>query len=179
MKYILITLWLGLSIYSTYYLGDKVGFILPTLLLSFWVIISMLINSAIYKWTQKRFNLPKSKKYDGRKSPIYKLSKGSYDSFYSIEKYEIDYFDLEEEYFLLIPFSAFFRTWKYGHTKIMHTKVTDENLDVIGSLEQTFEGLYIIEKAKHDLEFLEKTKKKNIRKQLNKEFKENYIGQRH
>jgi len=173
---IAIFIWLALSILSTWYFRLLEAFLFPSLLLCLWVLLSLVTNSLILKFTEKRIKLPKSLKYLNRKSPIYELVKEKYDIYYSIYKHELGYFDLKEEFVFFLPFSAIFQTWRYNHTRtIRPPKLDDEGLLKIESLETLFEEIYWKEKAKWDLEEVVKLQKTSMKEQLNKEFKQNYI----
>ena len=57
----------------------------------------------------------------------------------------------------------------------VYTSLKEEDIEKIDNLETVFEEIYWREKAKLDLEMVEKTQKQSKEENLNREFKENYI----
>lgn len=169
-------IYLIISLYCVVYFEAVEAVAIPTLLVFVWVILSGVINVLIERLVKTRFRLSKGKEYKDKKSPIYKLFKGSFDSYYSIEKYELQYQDLDDLYIFFLPFSTLFQKFGYRHTNTVHTKIGEKDLGTIENLAIIFEEIYKVEKAKYDLETISYIKAKSAKENLNKEFKENYIG---
>lgn len=112
------------------------------------------------------FKLPIAYKYIDKKEPIYKLVGRDLGEFYVIQKWILDYDDVDEKYWFLIPFSGLFKKYQYTCVGERGMFNSDEIKNII-SLAKSYEALVVIESSfKAKPEIVDK---------LNKDFNDNYI----
>lgn len=128
-----------------------------------YVIITFSVN-ILLTLSFNGFLLPIPSKYLDKKTPLYKVSENAWGN-YTIEKWELSYGDLNENYSILVFGSGLFRSYKYrfvgNHGS--YDKSDIEKLTDIGKTYEVLEEIHLKYNAKPNLD------------DLNKDFNDNYI----
>lgn len=140
--------------------------ILVLVVFCMYTVLSFTTNLLLFKYV-KGFKLPMSKKYIDKKETIYKVQKRDYNDFYSIQKWELSYGQVNEFYLIFILGAGLFKSYGYRYvnefgiySKIDLGKLTDLKSEY--EKEASFVA-NLLEKPISDLD------------RLNKRFNSNYI----
>lgn len=156
-----------------------------SVMLFLWCVWCMVINLILFAFfTVDRFAIkidaPKSKKYQGRVEPIYKLYQNDFTGGYYISKWEMKYSNNNLETFIMIflfPYPIIINTYGYVEVgEVFGCKESEINHAFEGKeLSEVYETVY----QKENAEYLAKKKIKDdiesVINNLNKTFDENYI----
>jgi hypothetical protein len=142
------------------------------------VIHVTLMSTNLYDRLLITLRIPIQKKYQGKTSPIYEFKENSFDTNYSVRKWELKYTRSELSFLilLLIPYPIEILRYKYVYVGAYNVcernevhKYTQE--DII----RIYEEKYQIDVEEHK-KYVEETKKREEHlTQINKTFNQNYI----
>jgi len=156
------------------------GFYLLYLLV--YIIINAGLNLLLYSIFPNGISwlkFPKKKIYKGKKTPIYKLSKGTHylEKEWMIEKWELKYSFMNNGWLaLFLPFIPLFTQYRYCFIDSMYVlKSKGDDFDGTENLEEMYNSLYNIKIEKAKKKKLEREAKLAPINKLNKEFNENFI----
>lgn len=145
------------------------------LLLFAYTLVVPLFNYSLRCAFSWRGKLPKPKKYQSKKSPIYNLVKYNFENYYQIQKWVLRYRNTDEEWFAyFIPFMSLFEIYKYDlEGSLGDFKIGD--IHSLKSLEVEYEAISAVDKKQWDEAQILKQRRLTKIEDLNTEFNNNYI----
>lgn len=151
-------------------------FIVIILIIMGWLVFMSLFNSLI-RLVKVRFKLPMKKKFIGKTSPIYRLVYNDRADGYDLEKWELEYvdIDLDSKVYFIIPFVSLFQRLEYVSKEEFYIgKLSDVQLASINAEESWNHQFNEWNKDNKHKQSLKENHNELMRK-INRKFDANYV----